>query len=294
LPGNRFIDSRIGFLEFVESSGFVELTRTEKIKPNKPDTLHELNTRQRGKDMPVHLIRAGYANTYLIEDDESLVALDVGTASAARAIYHHLSERALDAHSLRMVTSTHFHIDHVGGISRIVRLFPKARVCFATTVEAYLKGEEKLALFPLTRWIRGLLPVVTAYDNHLKGTVAALLSDKVAVPLPLLRTLPTPNYPAECILDEGQEIPYLPHWELIKTPGHTPDSICLYHRDEGILISGDTILNMRGTGELNNFCSDCNAIKRSFKRLSTLKIRAIYPGHGEPLCDLTDLESIIQ
>jgi hydroxyacylglutathione hydrolase len=81
---------------------------------------------------------------------------------------------------------------------------------------------------------------------------------------------------------------------LIKTPGHTPDSICLYHRDEGILISGDTILNMRGTGELNDFCSDCNAIKRSFKRLSGLGIQAIYPGHGEPLRNLIGLGSIVQ
>ena len=79
------------------------------------------------------------------------------------------------------------------------------------------------------------------------------------------RELLPSGYKAECILDEGQQIPYLSHWKLIKTPGHTPDSICFYSRDEGILISGDTILNMKGGGELNNFCWDCNKSRNLLK-----------------------------
>jgi len=195
---------------------------------------------------------------------------------------------------LRMVTATHFHIDHVAGISRIVQLFPETRVCFLTMVEDYLKGKDKICLFSPTKWLKGLLPVVMAEDNHLKNTAAALLSDKVAIPLPFLRRLLPSHYKAECILDEGQQIPYLPHWKLIKTPGHTPDSICFYRGDEGILISGDTILNMKGGGELNDFCCDCDTIKESFKRLLPLKIKTIYPGHGKPLCNLDGLGNVTQ
>jgi glyoxylase-like metal-dependent hydrolase (beta-lactamase superfamily II) len=44
--------------------------------------------------------------------------------------------------------------------------------------------------------------------------------------------------------------PSLPHWDLIKTPGHTHDSICFYNREEKMLISGDTILNLKGCGEV--------------------------------------------
>lgn len=245
--------------------------------------------------MPVHLIKGGYANTYLIEDGESLVAVDVGTASAANKISQYLSAYggSADAAALRMVTATHFHMDHVGGISKIVHLFPKTRVFFVTIVGGYLNGKEKLALFPLAKWLRGLVPVVMAEENHLKNTAAALLSDKVAIPLPFLRTYLPSNYKAECILDEGQEIPYLPHWELLKAPGHTPDSICFYNSDGGTLISGDTILNMRGSGELNNFCSNCDAIKESFKKLLPLNIKTIYPGHGEPLRNIDSLGSIV-
>jgi len=244
--------------------------------------------------MPVQTIKAGYANTYLIEDKGSFVAVDVGTSSAAKKIYHYLSDRSIDARSLRMVTATDFHIDHVAGISRIVQLFPETRVCFLTMVEDYLKGKDKICLFSPTKWLKGLLPVVIAEGNHLKNTAAALLSDNVAIPLPFLRKLLPSGYKAECILDEGQQIPYLPHWKLIKTPGHTPDSICFYRGDEGILISGDTILNMRGSGELNNFCCDCDTIKGSFKKLLPLSIKTIYPGHGKPLRNLDGLGNVAQ
>ena len=61
----------------------------------------------------------------------SYVAVDVGTSSAAKQIYHCLSARSMEAPSLPMVTATHFHINHVAGISRIVKLFPETRVCFS-------------------------------------------------------------------------------------------------------------------------------------------------------------------
>jgi len=246
--------------------------------------------------MPVHLIRGGYANTYLIEDGGSLVAVDVGTSSAAKKIYQYLSAYGGSKHasSLLMVTATHFHVDHVAGISRLLQLFPKIRVCFPTMVGDYLKGKDKICLFSPFKWLTGLLPVLIASDDHIKKSLAALLSDRVAIPLPLLRGFLPSDYKAECILDEDRQIPYLSRWELIKTPGHTPDSVCLYSGDERALISGDTILNMKGTGELNNFCCDCHTIKESFEKLSLLAIETLYPGHGKPLPNLDGLDSVAQ
>jgi glyoxylase-like metal-dependent hydrolase (beta-lactamase superfamily II) len=245
--------------------------------------------------MPVHIISGGYANTYLIEDGDSLVAVDVGTAKAARKIYEYLSDKSIDASCLPMVIATHFHIDHVGGISRLLQLFPKIKVCFFRMVGDYLNGKEKICLFSPFLWLKGLLPVVIALDNHIINTGAALFSDKVAIPLPFLRTKFLPSdYKAECILDEDQPIPYLPHWVMIKTPGHTADSVCFYSSDEKTIISGDTILNMKGSGELNNFCCNPNAIQESFKKLLPLNVRNIYPGHGIPLFNLDSLGCVAQ
>lgn len=174
--------------------------------------------------MPVHLIRGGYANTYLIEDGDSFVAVDVGTSSAAQKICQYLSAygASMNAPSLRKVTATHFHIDHIAGISRLLQLFPETRVCFFKMVEDYLKGKDKICLFSPARWLKGLLPVVMASDDHIKKSLAALLSDRIAIPLPFLRRFLPSHYKAECTLDEGQQIPYLTRWELMKTPGDTP------------------------------------------------------------------------
>jgi glyoxylase-like metal-dependent hydrolase (beta-lactamase superfamily II) len=81
---------------------------------------------------------------------------------------------------------------------------------------------------------------------------------------------------------------------MIKTPGHTSDSICFYSSDEKTIISGDTILNLKGSGELNNFCCHPYALKESFKKLSPLYIKNIYSGHGRPLCNLDSLSSVAQ
>ncbi|MBW2341202.1 MAG: MBL fold metallo-hydrolase, partial [Deltaproteobacteria bacterium] len=126
--------------------------------------------------MPVHLVSRGYANAYLIEDGECLVAVDVGSSAAAKQIHLYLSHRSKDASSLKMVTATHFHIDHIAGISKLLDLFTETRVCFYAMVDGYLSRKDKICLFPPSLWLKGLLPVFMAFENHIKNTTAALTS----------------------------------------------------------------------------------------------------------------------
>jgi glyoxylase-like metal-dependent hydrolase (beta-lactamase superfamily II) len=68
------------------------------------------------------------------------------------------------------------------------------------------------------------------------------------------------------------------YFEVIYSPGHSSDSICLYNKSEGILFSGDTQIRINSkdgtyTPEFVN----------TIKRLSELKLKIIYPGHGDPI-----------
>mgnify|MGYP000867186117 CR=1 FL=1 len=68
--------------------------------------------------------------------------------------------------------------------------------------------------------------------------------------------------------------------QVIKTPGHTPGSICLYIPESNILFSGDTLFKA-AVGRTDLTYSDKNLLMKSLKKLSKLPVNTtIYPGHG--------------
>ena len=68
------------------------------------------------------------------------------------------------------------------------------------------------------------------------------------------------------------------YFEVIHTPGHSSDSICLYNQAEGVLFAGDTpLLNASVTG---TYEPDFLA---ALEKVCARDVRAIYFGHGPPL-----------
>jgi glyoxylase-like metal-dependent hydrolase (beta-lactamase superfamily II) len=72
-------------------------------------------------------------------------------------------------------------------------------------------------------------------------------------------------------------------WEVIHTPGHTIDSICLYHEPTGTVISGDCVLpdamgdaDKTAGGRLDHYLY-------GLKRLMKKEIVHLLPGHGVPV-----------
>ncbi|MFA6184988.1 MAG: MBL fold metallo-hydrolase [Candidatus Shapirobacteria bacterium] len=69
--------------------------------------------------------------------------------------------------------------------------------------------------------------------------------------------------------------------EIIKTPGHTPGSVCFYYKKGIILFSGDTLFaGLRGRTDFNY--GSTPKIFESLKKLMKLdKETLVLPGHGE-------------
>jgi len=81
------------------------------------------------------------------------------------------------------------------------------------------------------------------------------------------------------VLRDGQTLRLADRWfEIIHTPGHTSDSICLYCEEEAVLFSGDTSLIITTTNG-----SHQEDFTRSLERIARKSITAVYPGHGPPL-----------
>ncbi len=89
-------------------------------------------------------------------------------------------------------------------------------------------------------------------------------------------------------LDHGDKIKIGPHnFEVIYTPGHASDGIVLYNSQDKILISSDTLwendiavmtLRVEGSTAIFN-------MQKSLKKLESLDIKWVYPGHGKPFSD---------
>jgi len=80
-------------------------------------------------------------------------------------------------------------------------------------------------------------------------------------------------------LRDGQTLKLADRWfEVIHTPGHTSDSICLYCAEDAILFSGDTALiitTKEGTYQ-EDFVS-------ALEKIARRNVTMIYPGHGKPI-----------
>jgi glyoxylase-like metal-dependent hydrolase (beta-lactamase superfamily II) len=72
----------------------------------------------------------------------------------------------------------------------------------------------------------------------------------------------------------------------LHTPGHTRDSLCLWHAAERDLFTGDLVLGT-GTAVLDDAPGALTDYLASLRRLLALRPQTIYPGHGPVVADGT-------
>ena len=69
----------------------------------------------------------------------------------------------------------------------------------------------------------------------------------------------------------------LPNLKVIKTPGHTKDSVCFLYKD--ILFSGDTMFNNGYVGRTDFQESEPDKMLVSLDNLKKIKYKILCPGH---------------
>ena len=69
-------------------------------------------------------------------------------------------------------------------------------------------------------------------------------------------------------------------FEVIHTPGHSSDSICLYNQAEGVLFAGDSPLLITSPGQTHE-----DGFLAALAKLCARDVRRIYFGHGAPLTE---------
>jgi glyoxylase-like metal-dependent hydrolase (beta-lactamase superfamily II) len=71
--------------------------------------------------------------------------------------------------------------------------------------------------------------------------------------------------------------------EVIETPGHTPGSVCLYHKASSSLFCGDLVFFGGGVGRTDFSYSERKALEKSIDRIIRYpSATTLYCGHGPP------------
>ena len=163
-----------------------------------------------------------------------------------------LVRHALRGEPLARLVNTHLHSDHCGGNAALKAAFGMP-----------------ISVAP------GMLPVVQAWDQQRlthdrtgQRCVRFLADDELSVAKPLVAG--------------GRA------WEVIAAPGHDPDSVMLFDRAQGVLISADALWE-NGFGvvfpevEGEQGFGDVGAV---LDLIATLPVRVVIPGHGAPFTDV--------
>ncbi|HEY93155.1 MAG TPA: MBL fold metallo-hydrolase [Dehalococcoidia bacterium] len=177
-------------------------------------------------------------NTYVINDNLTVV-IDSGSTQFLPALIEDLVKDGIDPKDIDIITNTHLHPDH----------------CSANIALKEISGGEIL-FHPLHKKF---------YDAALKD-------------VPKLLGLPSIELKEDGYLDNNKLNSGEMEFELIHSPGHSPDSICFYCRKVGILICGDVIFN-QNTGRVDLPGGNGEQLKHSIEELSQLIIEYLLPGH---------------
>ena len=92
------------------------------------------------------------------------------------------------------------------------------------------------------------------------------------------------------------ELPEMPGWEVIHTPGHAPGHVSFFRRHDGVLIAGDAFVTTNQESfwsvvsrkrEIHRppayFTQDWPAAQRSVQHLANLEPSVVATGHGLPM-----------
>jgi glyoxylase-like metal-dependent hydrolase (beta-lactamase superfamily II) len=83
--------------------------------------------------------------------------------------------------------------------------------------------------------------------------------------------------------------PHVPLGDLVPlaTPGHTPGHVCLFHRRDGALLTGDAIVVDGSEPALPaaSLSHDPARARTSLQGLRDVPFLHLFPGHGAPLLD---------
>ncbi|MFW0783580.1 MBL fold metallo-hydrolase [Gordonia sp. CPCC 206044] len=219
----------------------------------------------------VHLIsEPGHVNSYLVVGDERALLFDTGLGIG------NIDDAVRGITDLPVVVvNSHHHFDHRGGNQHVA----------ATEFLSHSSGVDLYGEIPsaeLTDYVAAAKRMFETYSRfrELDKVKFFLTPDDLTMrPIPDLGAWSIPATPPTRVLDHGDVID-LGGRSLVAlhTPGHVPDSLCLWEEDTGFLFCGDTLLTTTYWAHLPD--SDVAVFAASLSALAELPVTKAFVGHN--------------
>lgn len=238
----------------------------------------------------------GHVNSWLVEGEDRAVLIDSGLGLLSiRRECERVTDKSVE------VVNTHAHFDHIGGDREF------------DAIAIHEKGVKQLARATDPAMLQDYVAAIPEIARTSRELAAANREGRnfLITPDEISRELPEGFDPASWrigpvaatrALRDGDRIDLGGgrKLEVIHTPGHTPDSICLLLEDEGFLFTGDTV----NSGPLwaHQLEGDVPVFARSTAKLAEREgdVRLVCMGHhlraiAEPafLSEVADVFSLI-
>jgi glyoxylase-like metal-dependent hydrolase (beta-lactamase superfamily II) len=84
-------------------------------------------------------------------------------------------------------------------------------------------------------------------------------------------------------LSDVEGLPDHPDWRVIACPGHAPESLCLYNPFTRELLSGDTVITIRGGIPSVRGSVNPTQLEETIRTLRSLPVSYLYPGCGRAI-----------
>lgn len=185
----------------------------------------------------------GYTNTYVIYFDNKKAYL-VDAPDSIDPALDFIESEGLE---LEAVLLTHGHYDHILGLPRVRSVYDNIDIFLDAADFCFIEDGAKANI--------DILQGQNYILDHFKKSFDSIPND---------------------IKPYGNTFN---EFEIIRTPGHTLGSICLYSQEEKIIFSGDTIFK-DGIGRWD-LGGDYSSLLESIDKLKALPDETIvFPGHG--------------
>lgn len=182
-------------------------------------------------------------NCYLVWEEESREVMIIDPADEGVEIAQEIQEKGLKP---IVVVGTHGHFDHLLGALDLMLIF-----------------NIPLALSELDEFL----------VNRMGETAEHFLGHKIKVPK--IEGIDI-NLDRAISIRLGEE-----KLMVIKTPGHTPGSVCFYSAKNKLIFTGDTLFAEGFIGETSHKYSSMLEIRKSVKKITELPgDTLLLPGHG--------------